>query len=67
MSLYYDEDEDVIRENESNFKLKQLRGRNNPNNEPKGHFTGRCKRCESTDLWDDNAHYGCNSCGAILL
>jgi len=29
--------------------------------------TGRCKRCGSNDLWDDNAHYGCNTCGAFLL
>lgn len=38
----------------------------NPNAEPCGHFTGRCAKCGSTDLWDDNAHYGCNSCGAFL-
>jgi transcription initiation factor TFIIIB Brf1 subunit/transcription initiation factor TFIIB len=34
--------------------------------EPTGHFTGRCSQCGSDDLWDDNDHYGCNSCGAIL-
>jgi hypothetical protein len=33
---------------------------------PRGHFTGRCKRCGSSNLWDDNLAYGCNSCGAIL-
>jgi hypothetical protein len=22
-----------------------------------------CLRCGSTDQWDDNAWYGCNSCG----
>jgi hypothetical protein len=41
--------------------------KNNPNAEPMGHFTGRCKRCGSNDLWDDNAHYGCKTCGAFLL
>ncbi len=37
----------------------------NPNNEPTGHFTGRCGKCGSNDLWDDNLHYGCNNCGKI--
>lgn len=32
----------------------------NPNNEPTGHFTGRCAKCGSNDLWDDNLHYGNN-------
>jgi len=41
--------------------------KNNPNAEPTGHFTGRCRKCGSKDLWDDNAHYGCNTCGAFLL
>jgi hypothetical protein len=39
---------------------------NNPNAEPTGHFTGRCSKCGSNDLWDDNLHYGCNKCGAFL-
>jgi hypothetical protein len=38
----------------------------NPNNEPTGHYTGRCHKCGSKDLWDDNLAYGCNSCGAFL-
>lgn len=37
----------------------------NPNNEPVGHFTGRCMKCGSSDLWDDNLSYGCNNCGAF--
>lgn len=41
--------------------------KNNPNAESMGHFTGRCNKCGSNDLWDDNAHYGCNKCGAFLL
>ena len=40
---------------------------NNPNNEPVGHFTGRCKECGSNDLWDDNLSYGCNKCGAMWI
>ena len=46
--------------------LTALRRRNNPNNEPVGHFTGRCAHCGSNNLWDDNLAYGCNSCGAML-
>lgn len=46
--------------------LSQLRESNNPNNDPVGDFTGRCAHCGSTDLWDDNLAYGCNSCRALL-
>jgi len=35
----------------------------NPNKEPFGHFTGRCKRCQSSKLWDDVSAYGCEDCG----
>jgi len=42
------------------------RNRNNPDGEPTGHYTGRCRECGSKDLWDDNLHYGCNDCGAML-
>ena len=42
-----------------------LRPTNNPQGEPVGHFTGRCMRCGSTDLWDDNTAYGCDCCGAF--
>lgn len=37
----------------------------NPNHEPYGHYTGRCPRCQSADLWDDDLSYGCNNCGAF--
>ena len=43
------------------------RSETNPRNEPTGHFTGRCMKCGSNDLWDDNLHYGCNNCGAIYF
>lgn len=39
---------------------------NNPNNEPTGPFTGRCPRCGSKNLWDDNLAYGCNDCHVLL-
>ena len=39
---------------------------NNPAAQAAGHFTGRCSQCHSTNLWDDNLHYGCRDCGAIL-
>ncbi len=42
------------------------RMKNNPDAKPCGHFTGRCSKCGSNDLWDDNLHYGCNKCGAFL-
>lgn len=47
-------------------ELSKLRQRNNPENKPVGHYTGRCAHCGSSDLWDDNLAYGCNSCGAML-
>lgn len=54
--------DDLDRRNrEVNFRI------NNPNGEPVGHFTGRCFKCGSNDLWDDNMHYGCNKCGAFLM
>jgi|GEM_PF-3820151 len=34
-------------------ELARLRQVNNPNNEPTVHFTGRCMRCGSKELWDD--------------
>lgn len=37
----------------------------NPDNEPYGFFTGRCPRCQSDQLWDDNLNWGCNNCGAF--
>lgn len=33
--------------------------------QPTGDFTGRCHKCGSNDLWDDNLTYGCNKCGMI--
>lgn len=53
-------------EEEAVERLQRHSGRNNPNNEPAGHFTGRCSQCGSNDLWDDNLAYGCNACGAFL-
>lgn len=47
-------------------ELEAMRRKNNPNNEPTGRFTGRCSKCGSKDLWDDNLAYGCNCCGAFL-
>jgi len=38
---------------------------NNPRGKPTGDFTGRCYKCGSNDLWDDNFSYGCNKCGMI--
>lgn len=46
--------------------LARLRKKNNPNNEPVGHYTGRCAHCGSSNLWDDNLAYVCNDCGAML-
>ena len=49
----------------SDDEAAALRPINNPNDEPTGHFTGRCMRCGSTDLWDDNLTYGCECCGGF--
>lgn len=46
-------------------EAKALRPHHNPQGKPTGHFTGRCSRCGSDDLWDDNLAYGCNRCGAF--
>lgn len=46
--------------------LRELRRKNNPNDEAVGDHTGRCAHCGSNDLWDDNLAYGCNGCGAML-
>ena len=32
---------------------------------PRGHYTGCCSKCGSTDLWDDETAYGCHSCGSV--
>lgn len=48
-------------------EAEALRPKNNPNKEPAGHFTGRCGRCHSKDLWDDATAYGCDCCGAIFF
>lgn len=32
-----------------------------------GHYTGRCGHCGSSNLWDDNSAYGCNSCGRMWV
>ena len=46
-------------------QLVEMQVENNPNNEPTGHFTGRCAKCGSRDLWDDATFYGCNCCGTM--
>ena len=40
--------------------------KNNPRNEPTGPFTGRCHKCGSNNLWDDNLAYGCHHCKQLL-
>lgn len=48
-----------------NAQAEALRTSNNPDGKPTGHFTGRCMRCGSQDLWDDNLACGCNCCGGF--
>ena len=38
-----------------------------PDNSKGGDYTGKCWKCGSKDLWDDNLSYGCNSCGMIRI
>ena len=40
--------------------------RNNPKNEPVGPYTGRCAKCGSKNLWDDETAYGCKDCGEVV-
>ena len=46
-------------------ELERRRRMNNPKNEHSGPHTGRCPRCGSTNLWDDNLAYGCSDCGGF--
>lgn len=46
---------------------RYIQRQENPENERTGHFTGRCARCGSKDLWDDNLTYGCNRCRALYI
>ncbi len=55
-----------INEMPSKEELLKKRQINNPKNEPTGHFTGRCRNCGSSNLWDDNLTYGCNDCHALF-
>lgn len=48
-------------------ELKVVMQRNNQNNEQVGHYTGRCMKCGSKDLWDDMTAYGCNACDATYM
>ena len=47
--------------------MDRARQKNNPENEPVGHYTGRCMNCHSRNLWDDATAYGCNDCGALFI
>jgi len=52
-------------ENKTRYPNKSVR-EVNPNNEPYGAYTGRCSRCQSDNLWDDQSAYDCNNCGAVF-
>lgn len=41
---------DLEKRKEKERSLSRLRSANNPNNEPIGHYTGRCSQCGSKDL-----------------
>ena len=67
-TLQEDDDYWDNRAKENRYKtMTVIQQMNNPAAESMGHFTGRCRKCGSKDLWDDNMHYGCNTCGAFLL
>lgn len=55
------------RREEEYRKLRRISNINNPNNEPTGHYTGRCGQCGSNDLWTDGLTYGCNSCHFVYI
>ena len=64
VSFDFDFDLELQEDGEAQERARETR---NPNNEPTGDFTGRCRKCGSGDLWDDNLTYGCNTCGAIFM
>jgi len=55
----------IQRDNSLDERVRVPKVKINPKNEPVGHYTGRCMKCESNDLWDDVTAYGCNTCGAV--
>lgn len=57
-------DDIYIRRARGNGRLEQQRG-DPPPLPGCGHYTGRCGKCGSKNLWDDNMAYGCNDCGAF--
>jgi uncharacterized protein (DUF983 family) len=51
----------------SNSEKEEIKRRENPDNLPTGHYTGRCKRCGSSNMWEDFTAYGCNVCDALYV
>lgn len=47
-------------------RIVALQAVNNPKRKPVGHYTGRCAKCHSTNLGEDNLVYWCKDCGATL-
>jgi len=46
--------------------MEAMRYFHNPDKQPTGVCTGRCPACGSDNLWDDNMHCGCNTCGRLI-
>lgn len=67
MNVFYRPGDDADLNEAERVRLRALKAANNPKREATGHYTGRCKRCGSNKLWDDNLHYGCNTCGVVLM
>lgn len=67
-----DSDEELEQRYEEQIRQENIRQYNErvkamQKSKATGHYTGRCGRCGSSNLWDDNLAYGCNSCGAIYV
>ena len=58
----------LLRENER-LRAQNERLRRFPviNGQPTGPYTGRCHKCGSSDLWDDETAYGCNRCDMMFV
>lgn len=56
--------EDALRRENEQLRRQLESARRYPiiNGHRTGPYTGRCHKCGSNDLWDDETAYGCNRC-----
>jgi len=66
--MYWDDDHDArFEEAAKQRRIAEYKQRiKQKSQQLTGHYTGRCGKCGSSDLWDDVTMYGCNSCNAMF-